>query len=113
MNKAFALGLGIPVAIVALIVTATLFFTIDRTPQVEGTEQQRILDRVSEHFLIPLNSEPVVSRLTNTANLKEQQEFYIAAEDGDYLILLLNAKKAILYSDEKDLLLNVGPIVSE
>ena len=112
MNRAFALGLGIPLVVVGLVVVMFVFFGKDASPQVESSEQQRIIEMVSQHFLIPINSYPVVSRLSDTETLKEQQDFYLPASDGDYLILLVQARKAIIYSEEKDILLNVGPIVS-
>ena len=76
-------------------------------------EQERILEKVQDHFLISINEEPVVTKIENINELVDQQRFYAPADNGDYLIILPNSRKAIIYSEKKDVLLNVGPVLSE
>lgn len=54
--------------------------------------------------------DPTIATITDAENLIQQQPFYAGAQNGDKLLIFPNAKKAIIYSEARDKLINVGPI---
>lgn len=69
---------------------------------------ERIVALVSKHLALP-DEQPLVARVTDAETLVKEQPFYTGSTNGTYLLLFPNAKKAVLYDPEKDILLNVGP----
>lgn len=73
-------------------------------------EVKALLDKVSKHIVLPTDEEPTVASITDADALKTEQAFYKDAKNGDKVIIFMQAKKAIIYNEENDILVNVGPI---
>lgn len=73
-------------------------------------EIARVLEAASAHMDIP-EGEPIVGRIKNAKALIAEQAFYQGAKDGDYLIIFPSSAKAVIYSLNDDILVNVGPII--
>ncbi|PIP65736.1 hypothetical protein COU77_01410 [Candidatus Peregrinibacteria bacterium CG10_big_fil_rev_8_21_14_0_10_49_16] len=67
-----------------------------------------IIAKVSAHFLLPADIQPTVATIIDVEKLREQNEFYNSAENGNFLLVL--PKRAILYDEERDLILDVAPV---
>lgn len=67
-----------------------------------------IVEKVGALYQLP-NEEPTVAQVQNKDQL-EDQIFFSAAENGDYLLVYKEAKLALLYRERINKLVNVGPI---
>lgn len=66
-----------------------------------------VLQRISELIDISLEPRPTVATINDIDRLREANEFFGAAENGDYLVLTGN--RAILYDADRDIVLDVAP----
>lgn len=104
--------------IITLIVLAVAIFlgisifSNSTNPDEPPTEKEiaRVLEAASAHIDIP-EGEPIVGRIRNAEALIAEQAFYQGAKDGDYLIIFPSSAKAVVYSLDDDILVNVGPII--
>lgn len=80
----------------------------------ELVEQQKkvkeLLEKVGNLIVLPKDEEPTVATITDVESLKQEQSFYSDAKNGDRVIIYMQAKKAIIYDEENNILVNVGPI---
>ena len=72
-----------------------------------------ILNKVGSLIMLPEEVDPVLIVLSNVKALQEEQPFYELASEGDYLVILPKAKKAIIYNADKNILVNVGPVIGD
>lgn len=73
-------------------------------------EIQEVLGQVSELILLPEGETPTVATVVDAQALIAEQPFYSGVQDGDRLIIYPESLKAIIYSPERDIIVNVGPI---
>ncbi len=85
-------------------------FIAGENPALSEEEIQDIVTKISKHIRVP-DEEPLVALITDIDALVAEQPFYAGAENGDILIIYPSVSKAILYSEKKDVLINVGPII--
>jgi hypothetical protein len=70
----------------------------------------RIRQAVARHMLLP-EEEPTVAAIKDVDKLKQSNpEFYAHAENGDFMLVF--SQQAVLYSEKRDLILNVAPIIA-
>ena len=62
-------------------------------------------------MILPDDEQPTVATVTNVDELKVQQPFFERASNGDKIIIYTNSRKAIIYSPEKDIIVNVGTLL--
>ncbi len=79
---------------------------------ITSKQRSEIIEKIERHILLPEEDEIVVVILRNTAQLQKDQNFYKGAQDGDYLMILPQNKKAIIYSSKLNKLVNVGPLIT-
>lgn len=73
-------------------------------------EIEKALSLVSRHIILPQNETPVMASIVNAEELIAEQPFYSNTVNGDILLIYSENRRAILYSPERDILVNVGPI---
>lgn len=73
-------------------------------------EVQDLLNKIKVHIVLPEGEEPTIATITDADALKKEQAFYRDAKNGDKVVIYMQEKKAIIYNEEKDVLVNVGPI---
>ena len=78
--------------------------------QLSDKQIEVIVKKVSKLINIPKEI-PAIATIIKADNLIAEQSFYIGSKDGDYLIVFPQAKKALIYRESEDRLINVGPIV--
>ncbi len=77
--------------------------------QRDGAEvAAEVLGKLRGHMVIPTTPEPTVATIVNIDQLREANEFYSVADNGDHLII--TEKRAILYDPELDIILDVVPV---
>lgn len=70
---------------------------------------ERILEKVSKLYFLPGSEEPTVAQIEDKEKLANQS-FFSGAQNGDYLLVYPEAKLALLYREEANKLVNVGPV---
>lgn len=73
-------------------------------------EIERLIKKVSKHIILPENEEPIVATVVDADALAREQPFYHNIRNGDKLLIYQNALRALIYSPERDILVNVGPV---
>jgi len=118
-SKAF-LKLILVIVVAGLLWTGYNYFTLKKelsyikTPEGQ-VEANRLLvtettEAASKLLILPESDvDPQVLVIQNAAELAKQQEFYKNAQDNDRLIIYEN--QAIIYSPERNIIVNVGPVV--
>lgn len=101
-------------AIVVFAALAGFFFmeskTLKNNPDVAREKQsERIIDKVARLYQLPGGEQPTVAQVQDKEKLKDQT-FFSAAQDGDYLLIYTNARLALLYREQDNKLVNVGPV---
>jgi hypothetical protein len=113
--KQFRLLLGATIAlIVVLMATAGVlgwkYYQLNKS---SDTSQKKTLDRivkkVSVHYLLPTNEKPTVALVQDKSQLGSQ-DFFKLAQNGDYLVIYQKNKLALIYREQIDRLVNVGPV---
>ena len=86
-------------------------------PQQLTAEQQKELEVKIEQYLteagqlIMLPKEkPQVLTINDASALSKEQAFYKGSEDGDIVLVFMEAKKAIIYSPDRKVIVNAGPV---
>jgi len=82
---------------------------IRKSTQRGGQElAQEVLGKIRAHMVIPEEPEPTVATIVDIDRLKEANDFYSVAENGDHLII--TESRAILYDPDNDIILDVVPV---
>ncbi|OGH60024.1 MAG: hypothetical protein A2725_00025 [Candidatus Magasanikbacteria bacterium RIFCSPHIGHO2_01_FULL_33_34] len=73
-------------------------------------EVNKLLERVSEHIVLPSDERPNIATVNNPESLKNQP-FFANAKNGDVVLLYPNSRKAILYDPVLNKILEVAPLI--
>lgn len=84
--------------------------TNNQQQELNEQEIKNLLNKVSEHILLPEGEEPTIATIVDAEKLSQEQAFYSGVQDGDKVLIYMNAQKAIIYREGDDKLINVGPI---
>ena len=79
----------------------------------EAKVLQEVIGKVSKLIVLPKGEEPVMATITDAAALVKEQPFYTGSQNGDVVLMYQKALKAIIYSPERNLIVNVGPITPQ
>ncbi len=88
------------------------FYPTAATPegQLSDKEIKSLVGKVSKLINVPEET-PVIATIIKADQLIAEQKFYAGSKDGDYLIVFPTAQKAIIYRENENRLINVGPII--
>ncbi len=73
-------------------------------------EIEDVVEELSKVVLLPEGEMPTLSTIKDKSSLTENQEFFVEAENGDYVLVYQQAKKAFLYRPSTQKLINLAPI---
>jgi len=97
------------------VVTAALTDATVLLEQIQGgnntaskEKAKAVIEKVSKLMELPMSPEPTVATIVDVDKLKEKNSFYNKASNGDFLILA--GTRAILYDEEKNIILDVAPL---
>ncbi|MGH7157711.1 MAG: hypothetical protein ACREGD_01340 [Candidatus Saccharimonadales bacterium] len=101
-------------AVLVFAVIALFFFkqyqkVKDNPSAAAKATSQRIVERVGQLYFLPPDEEPTVALIEDKSKLANQS-FFIGVENGDYLLVYTKAKIALIYREEVNRLVNVGPV---
>lgn len=77
----------------------------------QNTGQQvanEVLTKLRNHIDIPAEPQPTVATISDIDRLRETNQFYSKAKNGDHLII--TETRAILYDAERDIVIDVVPV---
>jgi hypothetical protein len=81
--------------------------------QYQASQQSRsIIDAVSRVVLLPHDEDPQVMTIIDAAQLKQGNEFFAAAEDGDATLYYPTSGIIILFDTKNNKLINMGNVAS-
>jgi len=80
-----------------------------QAPAEEDTGQ--LLEQVRRHLVLPEDEAPTVGTISDADQLREAQPFFAQAQNGDKVLIYVNSRRSILYSPERDVVVNVGALV--
>jgi hypothetical protein len=105
--------IGGGVIVVLLVAVGTLFIKyndLKKTPDTTATTtSNRIIEKVSKIYVVPTNEQPTVALVQDKTKLNDQP-FFKSAENGDYILVYSTSKLAMVYREQANKLVNVGPI---
>lgn len=74
---------------------------------------EEVLQKVRTHFYISENQQPTVATITDVERLKQVSDFYSRAQNNDYLIIISDPPRAILYNPDENVILDIVPVTLE
>ena len=83
---------------------------VKATNQLEQAQIKELITKVGKLIILPTGEEPVVATINDASALIKDQVFYKGSKNGDIVLVYQKASKAIVYSPERNLIVNVGPI---
>lgn len=112
-NKKLLVFLLSGIIVVLLAIIGILIWKYQQANVDEASKNQetseRIIEKVSRIYVVPANEEPTVALIQDKSKLGNQ-EFFKETKNGDYLLIYKKGKIAMVYREEVDKLVNVGPV---
>lgn len=114
LKKKVFMRIALSVVIIALIATSVILFLkyddLKRNPnQAVQAETSSLTTKVAKLMALPANETPTMATVEDINKLKNQP-FFSEAKNGDKLLIYTTAKKAIIYRESDNRIINVGPI---
>lgn len=81
----------------------------DASKQAQQQEVDALKAKVAKLISIPNEETPTIATVTDKEKLKDQP-FFKEAQNGDKILIFPQAKKAVIYRESENKLINVGPI---
>ncbi len=78
--------------------------------QLNQQQTEALLEKVGKLMVLPSEKNPVVATINDVETLASTQDFYTPANNGDKLIIFQTARKAIIFDEDGNKIVNVGPI---
>lgn len=101
------------IIIVVLIVAGGAFYWFGLRKSAEAPmpkEVKVLLEKLQKHIILPTDEDPQISIIDDPVQATKDQPFVTGSQKGDLLIVYIKARKAIVYSPSRDIIINVGPI---
>lgn len=80
---------------------------VNKSSTVLGNNTQEVIDKVGRLIELPKET-PTIANITDKTKL--QNQFFANAQDGDKVLIFQNAKKAIIYRESANKIIEVGTI---
>ncbi|MEA1929729.1 MAG: hypothetical protein U9M92_02535 [Patescibacteria group bacterium] len=79
----------------------------------EAAEIAALIKEFEGLVLLPSGEQPQLATITDAEALAAEDPFFDGSQDGDKVLLYLSVGKAYILSPDRDLVVNVGPIIQE
>jgi hypothetical protein len=74
------------------------------------TDVAKVIEQLGKLTVLP-DEKPIVATIIDANFLATQSAFYVGAKNGDKLVVFPKAMKAFIFSPEKNLIVNSGPVL--
>ncbi len=105
------------IVVIVLIIGGYYAWTFLAPGQTEQQKQEKeikaLVAQVSKLMVLPEGELPQVAEIKDAALAAKEQPFYTGAQNGDKVLVYVNARKAIVYSPSRDMIVNAGPILGD
>jgi len=81
--------------------------------QVQAEQARQLLADVNKIILTPKGEDPIIATINDASGLIKTQPFYAGSRNGDIVLIYQKAAKVIVYSPERNMIINVGPIIPQ
>lgn len=81
----------------------------ESSQQAQQDKANKMKDKVAKLIEVPTDETPTLATVTDADKLKDQP-FFQGAQNDDVILLFPQAKRAIIYRESENKLINVGPI---
>lgn len=71
--------------------------------------QRELITEVSSRIMLPADEKPTVAVVSDINRLKDQQ-FFTGGQNGDVVLIYMNARKAVLYRPSEKKIIEVAPV---
>ena len=78
--------------------------------ELNAEQTAQLLEKVSKLAVLPADPNPVVATINDVEILASKQSFYKDAHNGDKLIVYAQTRKAIIFDEKNNKIVNIGPI---
>lgn len=78
--------------------------------ELNAEQTQKLLEKVGKVAVLPNEPNPVVATINDVETLASRQNFYKDAHNGDKLLVFARSRKAIIFDEKNNLIVNIGPI---
>lgn len=86
------------------------FQELKSNPQaINDKENKELVAKLGQLMVLPENEQPTIATVADPAKLKDQP-FFAKAKTGDRVFIYTNAKKAILFDEKANKIIEVAPI---
>jgi len=104
----------VTILFVASLATAAYFWKqlddFKNNPQkVAQVEVDKVVSKVGQLMVLPEGEQPTVATVTDPDKLKDQP-FFARAKKGDRVLIYTNARKAILYDEVANKIVEIAPL---
>jgi hypothetical protein len=109
--KALLLACGVVIiALLVLIAVLLMRSPASGSKETDEAKSNAIVEKVGDIYLLPEEEEPTVAEIQDKTKMTDNKEFFLKAENGDYLLIYKEAKLALIYRDAENKLINVAPV---
>jgi hypothetical protein len=117
-NRSRLVKAAVGLVVVALVVLTALLYQQNRdlknasaSSSASGKqESQRLTKKVGQLIELPSNDTATVATVRNAKRL-QRQRFFRNAENGDKVLIFTKAKRVVVYREQDNRIVNVGPVV--
>lgn len=102
-------------SILVLVLISSIVFFYFKSVYVNDAntaEIKSLVKKVGKHMILPKGEMPSVSSISDPELLKNVV-FFEGAKSGDRVLIYNKSKKAILYDEENDKIVNIAPVIIE
>lgn len=109
--------LGLLIGAVIALIPSYVFYSKYQTAQKQLKNPQAIQDelvkgtvsKLGQLMILPKDDKPTVLTVSDKTKLKSQP-FFAKAENGDKVIIFINTRKAVLYREKDNRIIEVAPV---
>lgn len=78
--------------------------------ELNAEQTAQLLEKLSKLAVLPSDPNPVVATINDVEVLASKQSFYKDAHNGDKLVVYAQNRKAIIFDEKNNKIVNIGPI---
>lgn len=98
--------------VIVAVVVWKLSTNMQATPEYQQEQAQKqitmIVEKVGKLIVLPADEVPQVAVIQDVDALKKSQDFFVDAQNGDKILVYVKARKAIIYREDTNKVVNIA-----